>query len=200
MRPSVRGGCAGRWALGSARAWASTSPCQAVAFRAEGKSTAEQWKPKYWQTREVWAFALEGATTHGSSGVCGTTERVELLLPTDPRSAAAAREFVRASGCPAHDLEVLDEALLLISELVTNSVKYGGAPILLAIECDEQTLNIRVRDGSSAAPSLRVASENDESGRGLALVDLLSDAWGVDPVDDEHGTGKAVWFRLRGAG
>ena len=131
--------------------------------------------------------------------MCGITDRVELVLPTDPRSAATARAFVRNSSCPAHDLEVLDEALLLISELVTNSVKYGGAPILLAIECDEHALQVRVRDGSPVQPTLRAAGEDDESGRGLALVDLLSDAWGMDAVQDAHGPGKAIWFRLRGS-
>lgn len=131
--------------------------------------------------------------------MCSATERVELLLPTSPTSPAAARAFVRASGCPEHDLEVLDDALLIVSELVTNSVKYGGAPIVLAIECDEHSLSIRVRDGSPDLPVPRVASDQDESGRGLSLVQMLSDAWGVEPVLDEHGDGKAVWFRLRPA-
>ncbi len=131
--------------------------------------------------------------------MCDATERVELLLPTSPTSPSAARAFVRASGCPLHDLEVLDDALLIVSELVTNSVKYGGAPILLTIECDEHSLNIRVRDGSTDQPVPRVASDQDEGGRGLSLVEMLSDDWGVEPVTDEYGDGKAVWFRLRAA-
>jgi len=106
---------------------------------------------------------------------------------------------VRASGCPEHELEVLDDALLLITELVTNSLNHGGGPILLAIECDEHTVNVRVRDGSTDLPEPRIAREQDESGRGLTLVELLSDAWGVEPVEDDHGVGKAVWFRLRPA-
>ena len=96
--------------------------------------------------------------------MCSTTERVDLLLPTDPRSAATAREFLRANGCPEHDLKVLDEALLLVSELVTNSVRYGGAPILLALECDEHTLTIRVRDGSPAAPAMRSEGRRTRAG------------------------------------
>ena len=49
---------------------------------------------------------------------------------------AAARRFAERSGCREHGLEMLDDALLLISELVTNSVLHGGPPIVLAVDCD----------------------------------------------------------------
>lgn len=129
--------------------------------------------------------------------MCATTERAELLLPASTTSPAAAREFARRTGCTEHALAVLDDALLLISELVTNSVLHGGPPILLAIDCEGSALRVRVRDGSATTPQRRAESGSAEGGRGLALVELLSDAWGVDPVEDEHGSGKAVWFVLR---
>ena len=129
--------------------------------------------------------------------MCIVTERAELLVPMSTTSPAAARAFVRASGCPAHNLKVLDDALLLITELIANSIRHGGEPIVLTIECDEHSLIVRVRDGSTALPQPRVATHSQENGRGLTLVDLLSDAWGVEPVRDDHGVGKAVWFRLR---
>ena len=131
--------------------------------------------------------------------MCETTERVELLLPLTSTSPSAAREFARASGCTAHTGEVLEDALLLISELVTNSVRYGKPPLLLALECADGGLRVRVRDGSSAIPRQTPSFDDDETGRGLTLLDALSDAWGVDPVDDQHGTGKSVWFELRPA-
>ncbi len=130
--------------------------------------------------------------------MCETTERAELSLPMTAASAAAAREFARASGCTEHAAQVLDDALLLISELVTNSIRYGGPTIVLSVECDGGGgLKVRVRDGSDRVPQQRQASADDETGRGLMLVDLLSDAWGIEPVKDEHGVGKAVWFELR---
>ncbi len=129
--------------------------------------------------------------------MCSVTDRAELVLPMSSESPAAARAFARRSGCSAHALEVLDDALLLISELVTNSVLHGGPPIVLAIECDGEGLKVRVRDGAADLPVPRVAGEDDESGRGLSLVDLLTDTWGVEPVEDEHGAGKQVWFELR---
>jgi len=81
--------------------------------------------------------------------------------------------------------------------LVTNSVRYGRPTLLLTIECLGSNLKVHVRDGSAALPQQRPAHDDDEVGRGLALVEALSDAWGVEPVCDEGGSGKAVWFELR---
>ena len=128
--------------------------------------------------------------------MCKATARAELLLPMQRTSPAMARDFARRSGCTSHALEVLDDALLLISELVTNSVLHGGPPIVLAIDCDGSGLHVRVRDGATQPPVGRGAGADAESGRGMSLVDLISDTWGVEPVADEHGIGKEVWFEL----
>ena len=129
--------------------------------------------------------------------MCEATARSELLLPTESTSPAVARRFVEQSGCREHGLDVLDDALLLISELVTNSVLHGGPPIVLAVDCDGTGLHVRVRDGGPTMPVPRVAGDTAESGRGMSLVDLLSSTWGVVPVADAHGPGKEVWFELR---
>lgn len=130
--------------------------------------------------------------------MCESTPRAQLLLPMQPTAPAMARAFARESGCTQHALEVLDDALLLISELVTNSVLHGGPPIMIAIDCDGAGLHVRVRDGSTAAPTTPQTAEHDaENGRGLTLVQLISDTWGVQPVADDHGPGKEVWFELR---
>ena len=68
--------------------------------------------------------------------MCEATARAEVLLPMQRTAPGLAREFARRSGCTDHALDVLDDALLLISELVTNSVLHGGPPIVLAIDCD----------------------------------------------------------------
>ena len=129
--------------------------------------------------------------------MCETTARAELLLPMSSTSPAAAREFARHSGCPDHALDLLDDALLLITELVTNSLRYGGPPIVLAIECDGEGLHVRVRDGSTEPPRRTEPDLEAEGGRGLTLVELMTSTWGVEPVVDEYGTGKEVWFALR---
>ena len=129
--------------------------------------------------------------------MCEATARAELLLPTESTSPAVARRFAQQSGCQEHGTDLLDDALLLISELVTNSVLHGGPPIVLAVDCDGSGLHVRVRDGGPTMPQPRAADGGAESGRGMTLVELLSSTWGVDPVADAHGPGKEVWFELR---
>jgi anti-sigma regulatory factor (Ser/Thr protein kinase) len=100
---------------------------------------------------------------------------------------------LRHAGCTEHAGHVLEDAVLLVSELVTNSVRYGGPPIVVAVDCDETALQVRVRDGSKDLPEMRSAQPTAERGRGLTLLDIVSDDWGVAPADD----GKQVWFVLR---
>jgi anti-sigma regulatory factor (Ser/Thr protein kinase) len=117
-----------------------------------------------------------------------------LVLPLDAGSPRLARLHLRRGPCAHHGTEVIDRAELLISELVTNAVRYGGPPITLSIDCTgDEGLQVRVSDGSSKGPRRPRATDSDESGRGIALVDLLSDDWGVEV----HEAGKAVWFRLQ---
>lgn len=129
--------------------------------------------------------------------MCVATPQAELLLPASSISASAAREWAQRFGCQEHALALLDDALLLISELVTNAVLHGGPPIVLAIDCDGGRLRVRVRDGSPVLPAQREAGPDAEGGRGMTLVELMTDVWGAAPVADEHGVGKQVWFELR---
>lgn len=125
--------------------------------------------------------------------MCQATPRAQRELPVSPAAPAIARDFLRASTCVAHHSAVVDDAVLLVSELVTNSVLHGGPPVVVAVDCDGDALQVRVRDGSSELPAPRHALQADENGRGLALVANLSSSWGVDPVPD----GKHVWFMIR---
>jgi anti-sigma regulatory factor (Ser/Thr protein kinase) len=125
--------------------------------------------------------------------MCQATPRAQRELPVSPAAPALAREFLRSSSCVAHHSAVVEDAVLLVSELVTNSVLHGGPPVVVAVECDGDALQVRVRDGSTSLPERRHALHGDEGGRGLELVASLSAAWGVDPVPD----GKHVWFVLR---
>src|SRR5687768_9526158 len=120
--------------------------------------------------------------------MCDATERAEILLPVQSTSPSIAREFARRSGCTDHALDLLDDALLLISELVTNSIRHGGPPIVLAIDCDGEGLHVRVRDGSTDRPQIADRGTDAENGRGMTLVDVLSSTWGVEPVEDGYGS------------
>jgi anti-sigma regulatory factor (Ser/Thr protein kinase) len=117
------------------------------------------------------------------------------VFPGRADQIAHARDFTRRvlGGCP-----VLDEAVLLVSELATNAVEHtatGGAGSFDVTICQGQTsLLIAVKDdGSSKTPLPRPADALAEDGRGLDLVDLVADRWGY--CGNEHG--RMVWFELR---
>ena len=118
---------------------------------------------------------------------------VVLTLPTDAHAPQRARHFVRDAAGEGVDEDALDRVELLVSEVVTNAVRYGAPPITLAVEHEDHDLVVRVSDGNPAPPVQREAQDWDESGRGIQLVEMLSDGWGVEPSPD----GKSVWFRLR---
>ncbi|MFG2555987.1 SpoIIE family protein phosphatase [Streptomyces sp. NPDC048581] len=86
----------------------------------------------------------------------------------------------------------LDEAAfvteLVVSELVTNAIRYGAPPIQLRLIRD-RTLICEVSDGSSTSPHLRRAHAYDEGGRGLLLVAQLTQRWGSRQTD----SGKTIW-------
>ena len=126
--------------------------------------------------------------------MCQSTPRAESELPISREAPALAREFLRAASCTEHHNEVLEDAVLLVSELVTNSILHGGPPVVVAIDCDVESLRVRVRDGSSELPAPREAKRVDVGGRGLAIVANLSDDWGVEKHGDDS---KHVWFVLR---
>lgn len=125
--------------------------------------------------------------------MCAVTSPARLTLPPDRRAPGRAREFLREVRCPAHGARVRDSSELLVSEVVTNAVSHGTPPVSMRVECDGSAgLRVSVTDGSPGRPVVHHADPDEESGRGVELVGLLSDAWGVQPADD----GKTVWFVL----
>lgn len=116
-----------------------------------------------------------------------------VLLP-HPSSVGAARGLVREllNGADRNDL--LDDAVLLISEIVTNALIHAGSTIRVRGRVDEQGIRVDVGDASPHQPMLRGYADTAGTGRGLALLVDLVDDWGVVP--DE--VGKTVWFELGG--
>ncbi|GGT37560.1 ATPase [Streptomyces kurssanovii] len=83
------------------------------------------------------------------------------------------------------------DALLLVSEVVTNACTHGGSPYELRIDRGPGRIRVQVSDTGAAGPRPRGPHHPARaSGHGLYLLDRLSDEWGWAP----HGTGKAVWF------
>ena len=85
-----------------------------------------------------------------------------------------------------------DTALLLVSELVTNSVAHARTPCTLAAEIAPDRLCVAVADRSGRRPFVASRGATSDSGRGLVLVSRLARDWGWLPIS----SGKLVWFEL----
>ncbi|MFC9946623.1 SpoIIE family protein phosphatase [Streptomyces pratensis] len=118
----------------------------------------------------------------------GTSQVAEWELPAEPVTAGHAREL--ATGQLHHwgldDLSFATE--LVVSELVTNAVRYAGGPLRVRLIRD-RTLLCEVADTGHTSPNLRHSGEDDEGGRGLFIVAQLVQRWGTRYTR----SGKTIW-------
>ncbi|MFI5531747.1 SpoIIE family protein phosphatase [Kitasatospora sp. NPDC051853] len=112
-------------------------------------------------------------------------------LPAEPTAVSRARRLVRGALTDWGVEHLTDTAELLVSELVTNSVRYASAPIGVRLTLGD-TLLVEISDPLPDPPRERHAAEADEGGRGLELVRRLALRWGARA----EGMGKVVWFEL----
>jgi anti-sigma regulatory factor (Ser/Thr protein kinase) len=117
---------------------------------------------------------------------------VETHLVPDPMSARAAREVMEAALQPWGDEEATEVAVLLTTELVTNAIVHARTDFALRVSMHSERLRVEVSDSSSDPPRLIAIRGLEDHGRGLHLVDVLSQSWGVDWRNDH----KVVWFEL----
>jgi PAS domain S-box-containing protein len=109
-------------------------------------------------------------------------------LPADPSVVPATRQQVATllTDWGLDDVAFVTE--LVVSELITNAIRYARSPIQLRLIHD-RALICEVSDGSSTAPHLRRARALDEGGRGLLLVSQLTQRWGSRQTPQ----GKTIW-------
>lgn len=119
----------------------------------------------------------------------------ELGLDAEPDAPARARSFLRAALALLPP-DVVADAELVTTELVTNAQLHGAGPITVRASWAEPCVLVEVQDSGRDLPVLPVQSTEAMTGRGLTLVAALSSAWGVRPVPD--GPGKVVWAELGG--
>ncbi|WSC74361.1 SpoIIE family protein phosphatase [Streptomyces sp. NBC_00121] len=111
------------------------------------------------------------------------------LLDHDPTAAATARGHTRRTLADWNvDEDTAYAAELIVSELVTNAIRYGAPPMQLRLIKD-RTLTCEVHDDSATSPRLRHARTVDEGGRGLFIVVQLAQRWGTRYTAE----GKTVW-------
>jgi anti-sigma regulatory factor (Ser/Thr protein kinase) len=116
-----------------------------------------------------------------------------LDLSALPESASRARRLVAdAIGDEREDDELREVAVLLVSELVANAVLHAGTPCVVLVDVNDRRVRVEVRDEDPRLPAMKDYGLDAVTGRGLRIVDSLSDRWGAD--GDERG--KTVWFEI----
>ncbi|MEU3249348.1 ATP-binding protein [Streptomyces sp. NPDC006997] len=153
--------------------------------RGHSRAPAARWSPAVEDERALRALELYGNPADA-----------EVTLPSRPESAATARRLAQVVVLRQWGLtpKMTEDAVLLVSELVGNAVRHTGARVFgLRMRRRRGMIRIEVRDPSRGLPCLLPVQELDTTGRGLSLVDKLSDRWGVDLLP----RGKTTWFEMR---
>jgi anti-sigma regulatory factor (Ser/Thr protein kinase) len=145
--------------------------------------------------RSVQVTSASAPAVSGHDGAVLMARFKRRVFPGRTEQIAQARDFTRRvlAPCP-----VLDEAILLASELAANAVAHtvtgSGGHFDVTIYRTETLVVIAVRDeGSDDTPAARPLDEVAEDGRGLGLVELIADRWGH--CHNEHG--RTIWLQLR---
>lgn len=114
-------------------------------------------------------------------------------FPAIPQSVHAARRFAvdALAGSSADAVEAVE---LMVSELATNCIRHERASFHVAVIRNGGEVRVEVTDSGSGTPTMRAPRPDEPSGRGLRIVDMLSERWGVEP---ERPSGKTVWFAMQ---
>lgn len=156
--------------------------------RQSSRPTAPSRLARQWA---LWSRLLAPLRPFDAPRGCATAWDASWPLRRELTSAGQARRLVTAQLGAWDVSDLADTAELLVSELVTNALRYGEGEIRLRLLLD-RTLVCEVWDSGLVQPRRRRARDTDEGGRGLQLVGLLSAAWGSRRTP----RGKTVWFEL----
>ena len=123
-------------------------------------------------------------------------EIASLDLPAALESPRSVRRFVTDQLHGWGYDSIGPDAGLLTSELVTNAVRHASAPYAVEVVDLHNGVVVTVEDAGHELPLPRYSGYEAEGGRGLAIVESVSAAWGAWAIPDD---GKFVWFRLAAA-
>lgn len=151
-----------------------------------------------WAARHVEGYVLKDAALDYLVDLLeavGKPRRAEasIELPHDATSVRVARDFIREKLAEWGLEPLLDDALLVTSELATNAITHADSGCRIRLSLNDSTLRIDVVDTGAGTPEPQPESQTEEHGRGLHLVDALTTAWGLEMVPGE---GKLVWAEL----
>jgi anti-sigma regulatory factor (Ser/Thr protein kinase) len=130
---------------------------------------------------------------HSQASSASLCSPKNISLPRGSDSPAKARSWLCSLVATDHDQGGILDALLLLSELVTNSVQHAEGDLIQVLASQDQgLLRIEVCDGGNGLPAVRRLPDQDDShGRGLLLLDVLADRWGTNRTG-----GACVWFEI----
>ena len=134
-------------------------------------------------------FLIDLLETLGSA----RQRHASIALRRDLSSVMQARRFVRETFAEWGISRTVDDALIVVSELVTNALTHAGSPCQVRLSMDVTSVRVEVFDEGAGTPDPRPPSETAERGRGLHLVNALTAAWGIQQIPDD---GKIVWAEL----
>jgi anti-sigma regulatory factor (Ser/Thr protein kinase) len=117
----------------------------------------------------------------------------ECLLPAVPASVGVARDVVRDELGRWGAAALVEDCALIVSELATNAVRHGGTAFAFRIAADDVGVHGEIFDTGAGLPTVREPDLDASGGRGMMIVDLLADEWGVVRTP----RGKSVWFLMR---
>lgn len=135
---------------------------------------------------------VPGRASRSGAGLGPRVERAT-KLPLGSDAPLVARRLLAdtMSEC-GHTKEKLDEAQLVISELVTNAVIHARTPVAVAIRSEPSVVRVAVHDFDTTTPTPTAPGPSTGLGMGLRLVEALAVDWGVQPTAD----GKTIWAEL----
>jgi anti-sigma regulatory factor (Ser/Thr protein kinase) len=114
----------------------------------------------------------------------------QVVLEAEPVSPSIARDFV-SEHLAAHQLpELVEDMRLVVSELATNAVAHAQTAFLVTLSMADERVRVAIQDGSTATPVRLTPDPMALGGRGLMIVEVLSQEWGT--TTDAAGL-KSVW-------
>ena len=114
-------------------------------------------------------------------------------LRRDLGSVMQARRFVRETFAGWGVSRAVDDALIVVSELVTNAITHADSPCQVRLSIDQTSVRVEVFDEGVGTPDPQPSSSTSEHGRGLHLISAPTAAWGIQQIPDD---GKIVWAEL----
>ncbi len=120
------------------------------------------------------------------------TVAVSVALDADPRNVSRARTLLREAMSRSGAEHLVESAMVVLSEVVTNAFVHAGSEIRLRVWATADGVRVEVEDGAAHLPTRRHYAATAGTGRGMQLMEELTDRWGAAA----RSTGKTVWFEI----